>query len=106
MIPQMTDKYGLPHMAIQSLKNIFNLHPNIEQVVLYGSRALGTYRVGSDIDLCLIAPGLTLTEQLSIENQMDDLSLPWKIDVAIQHKIANPALLDHINRVGIVLWKQ
>ena len=106
MANQAPTQFGLPHEAIQALNNLFKLHPHIEQVLLYGSRAIGTYRIGSDIDLCFIAPALTLAEQLLLENQMDDLLLPWKIDVSLQHKIDNPALLDHINRVGMMFYKK
>ncbi|MDP3559351.1 MAG: nucleotidyltransferase domain-containing protein [Legionellaceae bacterium] len=104
MTHKTPSEFGLPPTAIQALQNIFKLHSKIEQVILYGSRAMGSYRTGSDIDLCLIAPTLTFTEQLSLENKIDDLLLPWKIDVSIRHKIDNPALLDHINRVGVVFY--
>lgn len=73
------------------------------QVILFGSCAKGAYRPGSDIDLCLDAPGLTLTQQLEIETRLDDLLLPWKIDLVLMHEIDNPALLDHIRRVGVPL---
>jgi predicted nucleotidyltransferase len=101
----MSTKFGLPDQAVQSLINLFRLHPTIKQVILYGSRAMGSHRIGSDIDLCLIAPTLTLTEKLLLENQMDELLLPWKMDVTIKHKIDNASLLDHINRVGVVLYE-
>ena len=96
----MTD-IGLPAHVITKLCGIFQDYPLIRRVILYGSRAMGTYRPGSDIDLCIEAEALGLTELLAIENRIDDLLLPWKVDLSLLHHIDNPALLHHIRRVGI-----
>ncbi|OGV26601.1 MAG: hypothetical protein A3F18_06410 [Legionellales bacterium RIFCSPHIGHO2_12_FULL_37_14] len=97
------EKYGLPLRVITSLTAIIKRHPAVKEVILYGSRAKGNYQPGSDIDLCLIAPLLTLQEQSIIENELDDLLLPWKIDLSVKHKIESQELLEHIDRVGILL---
>jgi predicted nucleotidyltransferase len=97
---------GLPGHAVEKICGIFRDFSQIRRVVLYGSRALGTYRTGSDIDLCIEAESLGLTELLSIENRMDDLLLPWKLDLSLLHQIDNPALLDHIRRVGITFYER
>lgn len=68
-----------------------------------GSRAKGTYKKSSDIDLVLDAPEFSLSDLLALENELDDLLLPWEIDLALLHHIENPQLLDHIRRVGISL---
>jgi len=62
---------------------------------------MGTH---SDIDLCIEAESFGLTELLCIENRIDDLLLPWKLDLSLLHKIDNPALLDHIRRVGVIFY--
>lgn len=80
-------KYGLSNDTIEKILSIFGAHPAIEEVILYGSRAKGNYRNGSDIDLCLKGEGLTLNELLTIENEIDDLLLPYKFDVSIYHQI-------------------
>lgn len=95
-------RYGLPDSAIHQILDILWQYPEIERVWLFGSRAKGCFRAGSDIDLCLDAPRLTLRQRLEIENRLDDLLLPWKIDLLPRHEIDNPALLDHIHRVGVV----
>ncbi len=95
----MTDT-GLPESAVEKLRGIFKNYAKIHQVILYGSRAMGTYRPGSDIDLCIEAESFGLLELLAIENQIDDLLLPWKVDLSLRHKIDNAALLNHIQRVG------
>lgn len=95
---------GLPESAVQKLKAIFSDYPTIRRVILYGSRAKGTNRRGSDIDLCLDAPEMTFSELLAIENRVDDLLLPWKLDLSLLHQIENPDLLEHIQRVGKIFY--
>jgi len=97
---------GIKEEAIQKLNNVFASYPGIDRVILYGSRAKGNYKYGSDIDLVLIAPQFTLTDLNKIENRIDDLLLPWKIDLALFHQIENPDLLEHIKRVGIAFYKK
>jgi uncharacterized protein len=94
-------RYGLPEDAINKILLVLADYPGIERVILYGSRAKGNFRPSSDIDLCLQAPTLSLTQQLAIETRLDDLLLPWKIDLVLAHHISNPALIQHIERVGV-----
>ena len=53
---------GIPQADSQQLLELIHTHPHVEKVVLYGSRALGRQRAGSDIDLCLEAPSMKLGE--------------------------------------------
>lgn len=101
----VTANYGLSADAIEKIREILAGCPNINNGILFGSRAKGSFRPGSDIDLCLIAPTLSLTEKLGIETELDDLLLPWKIDLVLAHQITNPALLEHIEHVGIELFR-
>lgn len=96
--------YGLPNSAIEALHNIFHQYPEIDVVKLYGSRAKGNYRLGSDIDLCIQAPNLGLHDLFKIDNDIDDLLLPWKVDLSLWHQIDNHELLEHINRLGVYFY--
>ncbi len=96
--------HGLKDKHIKAVNSVFAKYPQIEKAILYGSRAKGNYRNGSDIDLTLIGDNLDLTMLLRIENELDDLLLPYKIDLSIKHKIENPDLLEHIERVGKVFY--
>ncbi len=98
-----TDQFGLPRHVMEGLKQVFAGHPAIEQVTLYGSRAKGNYRYNSDIDLMLTAPALSWSEFCQIELEIDDLLLPWKVDLALKHQVENRDLLDHVERVGVVI---
>jgi predicted nucleotidyltransferase len=95
---------GLPPAAIHKVIETIAREPEVQKVILYGSRAKGTQRAGSDIDLCLDAEGLDASVLLRLENELDDLLLPWMIDITVRDRIDDPALLEHIERVGIVLY--
>jgi len=95
---------GLPQAVWTQLQDVFAAWPEIHSVILYGSRAKGNYRHASDIDLCLQAPDLTYAQQLQIETQLDDLLLPYQIDLSCWHNLQNPALREHIQRVGQTIY--
>ena len=97
-------QFGLKPDTISRINGVLAAHPEIEQAVLYGSRARGNYRAGSDIDLCLKGDAMTLTQLLKIENELDDLLLPYKIDLSLHHALDNPELIDHIRRIGVVFY--
>lgn len=98
--------YGLKSHIWNQIFSCFEKYENIEEVILYGSRAKGTYKHTSDIDLILKGEHLTTQDQLRLENDLDDLLLPWKFDVSLFHKITNRDLLDHIHRIGITIFQQ
>lgn len=99
-------KYGLKETTVEKISGVFSAHPQIEQVILYGSRAKGNYRNGSDIDLTIRGEAISLSQLLKIENELDDLLLPYKIDLSLLHKIDDPDLLDHIRRVGVIFYER
>lgn len=94
-------KYGLKTHTIEVIQSVFNKHPHIAKAILYGSRAKGNYRPSSDIDMTLQGEGLDYSELLRIENELDDLLLPYQIDLSLYSHINNPDLIDHIRRVGV-----
>lgn len=97
-------KFGLKDNQIEEIQAIFAAFPLVEKVILYGSRAKGSYKPASDIDLTLIGQNIDLTLQFKIETLLDDLLLPYTIDLSILNQIGNPDLIDHINRVGQVFY--
>lgn len=98
--------FGLPEENVKSIKQVFVRYPHVECAVLYGSRAKGNYRANSDIDLTLTGDQLDLSELLRIENEIDDLLLPYKVDLSIKSLIDNPNLLEHIERIGITFYQK
>ncbi|MDM7958621.1 MAG: nucleotidyltransferase domain-containing protein [Synechococcus sp. WH 8007] len=95
---------GIPEEASQRLVETLAVHSGVAQIWLYGSRAMGRERVGSDIDLSLEGIELTHRDLLLLMDQVDDLLLAWKVDLSIRHQL--PAELEaHLQRAGIPLIK-
>lgn len=99
-----TLRFGLEESTIEKILDVFKQYAEVERAVLYGSRAKGNYRPGSDIDLTLVGKNLSHKELLSIEHQLDDLLLPYLFDLSIFKHIQDPDVIAHINRVGLVFY--
>jgi predicted nucleotidyltransferase len=97
---------GLTKEEVADIEAVFSKYPQIEKVMIYGSRAKGNFKPASDIDLTLIGENIDLSLQTNIEFDLDDLMLPYKFDISIYSKITNPEFLDHINRVGKEFYKK
>ncbi len=89
----------------KNIVSIFIKHPNVENVILFGSRALGNYKLASDLDLCIVGKNIDFIELASIEDEMDTLFLPWKIDLVLWSGIDNQKLREHIQKHGISVLK-
>lgn len=100
------NQFGLKLSTINQIQQVFKRHPEIEQVLLYGSRAKGNYRNGSDIDLTLIGDRLNYKQLNRIETEIDELLLPYSLDLSILAHIDNSELLSHIQRVGLVFYSK
>ncbi len=100
-------KYGLPSGVVQKITAVLTRYPQVEKATLYGSRAKGNYKNGSDIDLALHGGAdLTLRVVYRILDDLDDLLLPYTIDLSIFHDIVDPDVIDHIQRVGVPFYER
>jgi len=99
-------KYGLKDSVVEKIQQVFMKFPDLEKVILYGSRAMGNNRTGSDIDFTLIGDELTQSKLNKIDLALDDLLLPYTFDLSVFHHIKNPEFLDHIDRVGKVFYQK
>ena len=99
-------KFGLSKDTIDAICSVLKKYSQIEKVVLYGSRAKGNYRNGSDIDLTLIGKELDLRTLSKVSHDLDDLLTPYKFDLSIFDDIENLDLIDHINRLGVDFYTQ
>lgn len=93
-------KYGLSEEVITEINSVFAEYPQIKKVILYGSRAKGNYKNGSDIDLSLVADATELSLLHKIENSLDALFLPYSFDLNFYNEVKNSELKEHIDRVG------
>jgi len=98
--------FGLNHRVILRLREVFAKMPTVEQVIIYGSRAKGDYRPASDIDLTVKGAAVTWHDVQVIEQKIDDLLLPYKVDLSLFAHIDNENLIDHIKRIGKVFYEK
>ncbi len=98
--------FGLDSEIIELIQEVFSKFEQIEKVVLYGSRAKGNFRNGSDIDITLFGKSLNLQTIYDIEQELEELYLPYKFDISIYEHIENPDLRAHIDRVGKVFYEK
>ena len=99
-------QYGLKEETVKKINAIFAEYNEVEKAVLYGSRAKGNHKPGSDIDLTLKGKQLNLKLLNKISLDLDDLLLPYTFDLSIYQHITAPDLLDHIKRIGKVFYKR
>ena len=102
----MTARFGLSEATIEKICGVFAIFPAAERAVLYGSRAKGNYKNGSDIDLILHGADLDLGTLNKIQIELDDSLLPYTIDVAIYDHLTDPDFIAHIQRVGVVFYER
>ena len=89
---------------LKKLGNVFRSHTAVEQVILFGSRAINRHQYSSDIDLALKGTQLNFSNMLQLKSAIDDLMLPYKVDLVIYEMIQNKDLKVHIDRIEIILW--
>lgn len=95
--------YGLTNQQLAAIKQVFASVPEVSAAILYGSRARGDYKPYSDLDITLQG-NLTHAHLADLEGKLDDLYLPFFIDLSDMSKISNQALLMNIQREGKILY--
>ncbi len=97
--------YGIKETELDKLTTLFAQNQRIESVILYGSRAKGNYKPFSDVDITLKGENLTRSDLNQLSLAIDDLLFPYEFDVSIFHKLKNEKLIEHIERVGIMIYE-
>ncbi|MDF1589164.1 MAG: nucleotidyltransferase domain-containing protein [Gammaproteobacteria bacterium] len=98
--------FGLPDATVVSMQRVFERFPQVEKVIIYGSRAKGNFRLGSDIDLTLLGRQLNGLVLSHILVDLDDLNMPYMLDVSLFDQIGSDDLVSHIERVGKVFYQK
>ncbi|CAN5185207.1 hypothetical protein BH23VER1_BH23VER1_24380 [soil metagenome] len=88
---------------LDMVRSVFRLHPEVKAATLFGSRAKGTHSDRSDVDLALTGEVEPLRAE-AIADELDALPLPYRFDVQPLEHIHHRPLLDHIKRVGILIY--
>lgn len=98
--------FGLTTADIESIIRVLKSYPKVEDAVVYGSRAMGNYKPGSDIDLALKGQ-LDESDAISVSADLNErLPLPYKFDVLAYATLSDKALIAHIDHYGISLFRQ
>jgi predicted nucleotidyltransferase len=103
MRPTATVQTGLPPAVLTQMVDVLCRHPEVQRAVLFGSRAKGNARPNSDIDLALYGDVPPLVVE-RIADELDELPTPYLFDLQAIEGLQNPALLEHIQRVGIEIY--
>ena len=87
------------------VRSVLRQHPEVHSATLFGSRAKGTHHERSDVDLALSGElGLLGAEAIAAE--LEELPLPYRFDVQALEQITLAPLLEHIQRVGVVIYPE
>ncbi len=97
---------GLTYRDLETIKNIFRKYPEIERVHLFGSRANGKYKPGSDIDLAIMDTNLSPEIINSVKNEFEESSLPYFVDLVGYASLKHKELIAHIDNIGIEFYKK
>jgi predicted nucleotidyltransferase len=103
-VQSFAQSLGLPAATLDKLSSVFARHAAIDAVLIYGSRAKGNYRRGSDIDLTIKGEAMSFAEFMQLQDQIDDLMLPYTVDLSQYRQIDNAELIAHIDRVGVAIY--
>ncbi len=103
----MNNHFGLKKEDIDMIISILSQHPEVEEACIFGSRAKGNYRVGSDVDIALKGQKLNFDIMANISYLLnEETNMPYRFDVLNYDTLPDADLLDHIKRIGMVFYKQ
>ncbi|WP_198514307.1 nucleotidyltransferase family protein [Algoriphagus formosus] len=101
----MKNKFGLLESDMASILKIMDSQEVVDKVILFGSRAKGNYREGSDVDLALKGENLNFEKVSHISYLLnEETNMPYRFDLVNYHQIQEPELIKHIDRVGIPIF--
>jgi uncharacterized protein len=100
------NSFGISEKSFQLLQETFVLYPQVEEVIIFGSRAKGNYKKESDIDLAIkgnkCSPSLAWRLQSHFN---EELPIPYMVDVVDYNSLEHQELREHIDRVGVRFYE-
>ena len=100
----MHNKFGLPERTINELIQYFSNKPEIEKVLIFGSRAKGNYKNGSDIDFAIWTNAHD--KITSILGELEDLPTPYRFDIVDFKTLKHQGMIDSITKDGILFYEK
>jgi predicted nucleotidyltransferase len=93
--------FGLKNSTINIIINEISKFKEIKRALIFGSRAKGNYKQGSDIDIAIIGEDIDYNIAIKLKTILNqESSIPYYIDIVHYNEISNPELTEHIDRVG------
>lgn len=102
----MTPHHGLPAATVEKITTVLARFPEVDRALLFGSRAKGTHKHGSDIDLAIVGEHLDWRMVGRIYDALDDQLLPFRFSLVTYGPTTDPDVAAHIARVGITLFER
>lgn len=97
-------RFGIENSVWDEIIEVLRKYPEVDRLVLFGSRAMGNFKFNSDIDLALFSNGMKFRRFLDLNADLDELGLLYRIDLIDFNKITNEELKSHIERAGLILY--
>lgn len=101
---QSGDRFGLKAADLRSMESAFKSLPEIESVIIFGSRALGNFKNNSDIDLCLKGLAVDYAICVKLSSKLEELPMPYLFDIVNYNNLKNFELKSHIDRYGRLIF--
>src|SRR5689334_232599 len=98
--------FGLNERTTNTIVDILSKYHDIKEVYIFGSRAKGNYKPGSDIDLAIMNQGVSPKTITSVLAAFQESSLPYTVDLVNFPALKHDDLIDHIKRVGVMFYKE
>ncbi len=100
-------KFGLSNKVGKIMKKLFASFPEVDEVIIFGSRTMGNYKKSSDVDIALKGKEINLDIHAKIKYELDEiLPLPYFFDVVNYEDIESPELIEHIDEFGVLFYKK
>ncbi len=99
--------FGLKEDDLENIIKVLQQYTEVEEAIIFGSRAKGNYKNGSDVDIALKGTTLDYETTTDISSVLNEETLmPYRFDVLNYHTVSNKDLTEHINRFGISFYKR
>ncbi|CAG5011876.1 hypothetical protein DYBT9275_05044 [Dyadobacter sp. CECT 9275] len=99
--------FGLKESDISDITQILNRYPGISRAYIFGSRAKGNYKSGSDVDIAVKGDDISYDTILNIAAYLNEETLmPYHFDVLNYQTIQSSDLREHIDRTGIMFYQK
>lgn len=101
------NEFGFRVKDMKYMLELFALNPEIEKVILYGSRAMGTYENGSDVDMALTGSKVNFDTVAHIHYVLEEASpMPLMFDVLHYDTLKNKKLEEQIDKHGKIIYER